>query len=472
MISFGHFLIAPILIAAATPGVAAQSCPTSNTWPAGASDGARYGRAVDIGTSFLAIGDYSANSHTGSVFVHEWDGSTWGGPQILYGLDTGESFGSEVELSDGGGGQNWIASSAPDYINGVIDLYQYDNRNWNYRDTFETPLGYVQISMSLSYPWLAVAELSDSGATMRVQMLQHDASSDTWPVIQTLTMPAASGFNAFISLDQSLLVVGLPTADVSANINCGAVRTYENVGGAWTSLGYSTAGEEEGRYGQCAKIDNTTQTIAFAQHGDYQSGIFNDSILTIEHYNGTTWTPELISGTMPWEADGSQISDIALDGDDLVVVLWSYSEDSESTTHHLQRSAGTWYYQSEIAPDGAWTGRPKYVAAIHDGMIAMDGGTVDTQRIVWAIPAEDCDGSGQSDACEILIPGTDGNVDGILDRCICAGDLDFDSDRDGDDIIAFLGLWSGGTAAGDLDADGSVNVLDLLLMLTQWGDCP
>jgi hypothetical protein len=465
MFSFGHFLIAPILIAAATPGVAAQSCPTSNTWPADASDGARYGRAVDIGTSFLAIGDYSANSHTGAVFLHEWDGSTWGDPQVLTGLATGESFGSVVELSD-----DWFAISAPDYINGAVDLYRYDSVNWNYKDTYETPAGYAQIHMSLSYPWLAVAELSDSGATMRVQMLQHDASSDTWPVIQTLATPAASGYNAFISLDQNLLAVGLPTADNSTNTNCGGVRTYENAGGVWwTTIGNSTAGEHEGRYGQNAKIDGTTQTIAFTQHGDYASDIFADSILTIEHYDGTIWTPEPISGTMPWDADGSQINDIALDGDDLVVVLWSYSE---WTTHYLQRSAGTWYYQSEIAPDSAWTSRSKYTAAIHDGMIAMDGGTVDTERIVWAIPAEDCDRSGQSDACEILIPGTDENVDGVLDRCMCAGDLDFDSDRDGDDIIAFLGLWSGGTAAGDLDADGAVNVLDLLLMLTQWGDCP
>jgi len=469
MCSFSyHLRIAPLLIAAATPCVNAQSCPTSDTWPAGGGDGIRYGRAVDIEGSFLAVGDYSANSYTGSVSMREWNGSVWGDPQVLTGTATGEEFGSLLDLSD-----NWIAITVPEYNTGAIDLYHHDGENWNYEDTYETPAGYTLHHSSMSYPWLAVAELSDSSGTMRVQMLQHDADNNTWPVIEALTMPADSGDWAFVSLDHNFLAVGLPNADISANVNCGLVWTYELVGSAWISLGFFTMSESDGNYGQYASLDAATQTLALVQHGDYVS-TFEDSALFILRYDGMVWVPEPISEllTMPWAASGSQINDISIDGDDLVVVLWSRDPVDEWSTHHLHRTSGTWYYQSNITPADEWTNRSKFVAAMDNGMIVMDGGTLDTNRVVWVIPAEDCDESGRADACEVVLPGADGNVDGVLDRCMCAGDLDFDSDRDGDDIIAFLGLWAGGTAAGDLDADGTVNVLDLLIVLTQWGECP
>jgi hypothetical protein len=105
-------------------------------------------------------------------------------------------------------------------------------------------------------------------------------------------------------------------------------------------------------------------------------------------------------------------------------------------------------------------------------MVAMDGGSLATERVAWILPFEDCDDTGRADICEILMPGADGNANSQLDRCICPGDLDFDSDRDGSDIITFLTLWDGETAAGDLNGDGSVDVRDLLAILGQWGSCP
>lgn len=469
MCSFSyHLRIAPLLIAAATPSVNAQSCPTSDTWPAGGGDGIRYGRAVDIEGSFLAVGDYSANSYTGSVSMREWNRNVWGDPQVLTGTATGEGFGSLLDLSD-----NWIAITAPDYNTGAIDIYHHDGENWNYEDSYETPGEYTLIHSSMSYPWIAVAELHESGALMRVQMLQYDAVNNTWPVGDTLIMPANSDDQAFVSIDDNFLAVGLPGADIGANVNCGAVWKYERVGGVWTSLGFSTMSEPDGNYGQYVSLDAATQTLALVQHGDYVS-TFEDSTLFIHRYDGGVLVSEPISefGTMPWATNGSQINDISIDGDDLVVVLWSRHPVDEWTTHHLHRTSGIWYYQSNITPADELTYRSKYVAAMDNGMIVMDGGTLDTDRVVWVIPAEDCDESGRADACEVVLPGADGNVDGVLDRCMCAGDLDFDSDRDGDDIITFLGLWAGGTAAGDLDADGTVNVLDLLVVLKQWGECP
>lgn len=444
----------------------AQSCPTSDEWNATASDGIRYGRAVDIDGDFLVIGDYSANSYTGRVYLRAWDGAAWSDPQVLDGVGAGESFGAQLGLSAG-----WIAVSVPDYNSGAVDLYSHDGSLWNYEDSYETGVGYTLLHTAFTYPWLAVAERSDDGTVVRLQMLQHDAGEDTWPVIQTIDMPADSGYSAFVSLTDDLLAVGLPNADVGANVDCGAVLSYGLSGGVWSSLGSMTMNHADGNYGQVVAIDATTDTLVFARHGAYVSGTFNDAVVVAKRFNGLTWDAESISGSLPWSADESQINYLALEGDDLVVVLWNLVL-GEWSTHHLHRSSGVWSYQGEFGPSDADGNLPRYVAAMHDGMLVMDGGTDSTERVVWVLPVDDCDATGMADACEALIPGADGNSDGFLDRCMCPGDLDFNNERDGADIISFLGLWAGGTAAGDLDADGQVGVLDLLIILTQWGTCP
>jgi hypothetical protein len=423
---------------------------------------------VEIQNGFLAVGDYSADSYTGRVYLREWSEGDWDEPQMLDGVGAGEEFGSHVSISDG-----WMVISAPHYNDGAIDLFNHDGSEWNFEDSYETGLGYNFQHMDLSYPWLAVAELSDDSTDLRVKMLQYDAVGNMWSVIETLAMPPDSGSWTFIALDGDLLLVGLPEADVGVNENCGTVHSYQLNAGIWDSLGYSTMSEADGLYGHLVTVDADTNTRAFAQHGDYSSDTYDDAVLSVDHFNGTSWDSEPISGSLPWSAEGSQINCVALEGDNLVVVLWSGSMDisDEWSTHHLQRSSGVWYYQGVLVPSGASTS-PRYVAAMDDGMLVMDGWNDAIERAVWVLPPNDCDDTGKADSCEVLLPGADGNGDSVLDRCACPGDLDFDTDRDGNDIVAFLSLWAGATAAGDLDADGEVGVLDLLVILTQWGDCP
>ena len=467
MHSSSYFFATTALITTLTPAALAQSCPTSDEWAATASDRIRYGRAVEINDGFLAVGDYSANSYTGRVYLREWDEDEWGDPQILDGVGAGEEFGSHVSISDG-----WMAISAPEYHNGAVDLYSHDGSDWNYEDSYETESGYNFEYMDLSYPWLTVAELSDDSTVSNVRMLWHDAVSETWSVVETLPMPLNIGYTIFVALNGDLLLIGLPYADVGANSDCGALHSYQLNTGTWEYLGYSTMSETEGYYGQCVTVDADTNTRAFAQRGDYVSSTYDNAVLSVDHFNGTSWDSEFVSGSLPWSAEGSQINYLAIEGDDLVVVLWSnVHSEYEFSTHHLQRSSGVWYYQGELAPNGATTDS-RYAAAMDDGILVMDGWNDTIERTVWAFPPNDCDDTGKADSCEVLLPGADGNSDSIIDRCACPGDLDFNGDRDGEDIVAFLSLWAGATAAGDLDADGEVGVLDLLVILTQWGDCP
>ena len=53
----------------------------------------------------------------------------------------------------------------------------------------------------------------------------------------------------------------------------------------------------------------------------------------------------------------------------------------------------------------------------------------------------------------------------------CPGDVDADGQVDVTDLLALLGQWSTGGGA-DLDCDGVVGVTDLLELLAAWGPCP
>ncbi len=75
----------------------------------------------------------------------------------------------------------------------------------------------------------------------------------------------------------------------------------------------------------------------------------------------------------------------------------------------------------------------------------------------------------------------DGNLDAseyrVVDLCAlraagcCTGDLNADGTVDGVDLGAILGAWGGADGPGDLDGDGQVNGVDLGILLGAWGPC-
>jgi hypothetical protein len=61
----------------------------------------------------------------------------------------------------------------------------------------------------------------------------------------------------------------------------------------------------------------------------------------------------------------------------------------------------------------------------------------------------------------------------VADVCLCPGDTSGDGTVDVQDILAVLSAW--GPCQGcaeDVDGSGSVDVGDILAVLSQWGPCP
>jgi len=92
---------------------------------------------------------------------------------------------------------------------------------------------------------------------------------------------------------------------------------------------------------------------------------------------------------------------------------------------------------------------------------------------------EDCNANGIPDGCDILEGvSADDNSNGIPDECeSCPADLAGDGGApDGTvnvfDLLALLSGWSGDGPGADLaEPEGVVDVFDLLALLSQWGGC-
>ncbi|MBI1303034.1 MAG: hypothetical protein GC172_04525 [Phycisphaera sp.] len=79
----------------------------------------------------------------------------------------------------------------------------------------------------------------------------------------------------------------------------------------------------------------------------------------------------------------------------------------------------------------------------------------------------DCNQNGINDLCDIADGWADANEDGILDSCqFASGDLNLDGAVDAIDLVMILSGW--GTEGRDTNDDGFIDALDLAAILSNW----
>lgn len=468
-----HFACLAAAISALPSPAIAQLCPSATQWAASADDGIRYGRAVAFNGTFVAIGDYSADGYTGRVNLHGWDGHQWVVAAAIDGVLPQEEFGNQVEMSG-----DWMAITSPETGNGFVELWHFHTNDWHLNHTYESPEGFTLANISLSWPHLAIVETTnDNDSSM--YCLTYDEITDDWTKSGSIWTSASDAGPIQVTISGERMGVSEPWYSSLPFERSGTVKRFDLIDGLWTfnsTVGYSW---DDAMGGQCLTSDGALQ--AWAGQGYYATGRAHTySTVTVKEFTAGVWSFLSIelNGHSVWNQPGSQVNDIAIDGDDMVVVLWVMDPDTGVSTwssHHLHREGDSFVYQGELVlPTGAAEldpGAPRYVSAIHDGIVVFDAGVADAERVVFAIPLEDCDGSGRADACEVLADGADTDADGTLDRCTCLGDLNHDGHRDGDDLMLFLARWGGATAHGDLDGDGATDIRDLINLIRHWGDC-
>ena len=121
---------------------------------------------------------------------------------------------------------------------------------------------------------------------------------------------------------------------------------------------------------------------------------------------------------------------------------------------------------------------PDDACSIHD--VNQDG-MVDLQDLPLFVEAfdeslEDCNANSIWDVLEIIQdPAVDQDSDGSLDVCEgCPGDIDDSGSVEVNDVLSMLSAWGpcAPPCPADLDGDGEVEVDDILALLSYWGGCP
>ena len=102
------------------------------------------------------------------------------------------------------------------------------------------------------------------------------------------------------------------------------------------------------------------------------------------------------------------------------------------------------------------------------GMTSADGAGIDRAVFAFAGPFQYCDADQIPDALAIALGfAPDDDLDGRIDWCGIAEDLNADGFVDAADLAILLAAW-GTPGPGDLDGDGIVGATDLSALLAAW----
>ncbi|MCI0630159.1 MAG: PQQ-dependent sugar dehydrogenase [Phycisphaerales bacterium] len=152
--------------------------------------------------------------------------------------------------------------------------------------------------------------------------------------------------------------------------------------------------------------------------------------------------------------------------------IWSFRYDGAAVSEFQERTA-------ELDPIGAITvdGPASFGEDAYGELYITDYNGGEIFKIVPAsFVGVDCNSNQINDACDILDGlSDDKNGNGVPDECEpagCPADLDSSGSVDVLDLLVLISNWSGGPGnPADLNGDGIVNVADLLALISNWGPC-
>ena len=101
----------------------------------------------------------------------------------------------------------------------------------------------------------------------------------------------------------------------------------------------------------------------------------------------------------------------------------------------------------------------------------VDSGTIQQLCLVLEVE-QDCNGNGIGDGQDIAGgESQDVNGNGIPDECECPADLNDDQIVNVDDVLLVIAAFGQNSSTADVDGNGTVDILDILLVIEGWGTC-
>lgn len=432
--------------------------------PNAPQDREEFGESVSLHGSTLVVGAPSSDrdgTDAGSAWIFGSNGVNFTQTQrITPPLPTPLSlFGCSVAL-DGAGGQRIAVGARRDQVDG-------------------TAAGSVHLFRFADGVWVHEARLTAPGVVTE-----------------------GDDFGQAIALHGDLLAVGTPNEDV-AGANAGAVHIFRRQGSAWNHEARLLSGTPEplGEFGCAVSLDGTTLAIgAYREDG----GAVDAGRIHLFTRGPTAWEPAGVVDSPTPSAGAEFGSAVALDGTVLAVgspqaivgagtqggtafvfrkagANWSALASLASTSPQAAEFTGASVALSNRvlavgAPLRTQSSAYQGAALVVDLSADCDNdGTPD--RVALAAGAADCNLNGIPDACDIAQGAADADLNGVPDTCEvvpCPADLNGSGTVNAVDLALLIATWSDepGSTSADINGDGAINGADLGILLSAWGACP
>lgn len=249
-----------------------------------------------------------------------------------------------------------------------------------------------------------------------------------------------------VAIDGDVIVAGAPQFSLLTTTP-GKAHIFRYVGSSWTEeavIGAATAGDNHFGYSVAIDGDRVAVGAPFDAAG----------LAYVFRYSGTGWTQEaFVSGCS--SAGGDRFGEaVAIQGLQLVIgaPLNDNNGQASGSCYEFRRSGTIWTSIAKLFPCEGTDGDQFGSAVALSGLVVVAGAPV-------------------TDASQ----GRANNYNGFA-PCECVGDFNRDGTVNGVDLAIMLFVWGPcqptGTCEADLDGDGTVGGLDLAVLLGSWGRCP
>ncbi len=479
---------AALLLGAASSSVRGQ-CEVAQLVGSGGPLSAR------ISADVAVVGDAAACGFLGAANVYRRgpDGpQDWTLEAVLMAPepDVEDVFGFAVAVSGGVIVVSAHHADAPEFQSGAAYIFRHDpaTGQWGYEATLTASDGDMgdifgwSVSIDGDAILIGARDDENDGVSQSgsAYVFRYDPDASAWVEEAKLTDPAGEQLDLFgqsVSIRGDVALIGAHTND-DAGLGTGAAfvfRSSSDPPGEWLFEQQLTAFDAQWAawFGYSVSLADGVAVIGAPQL-DSQIGA-----AYVLRYDGKSWVHEaklLASEPVgPFPKFGLSVA-INTKANSLVIgAPLDFALGFESGAAYVFRydpdESRPWKEVIKLTASDGGPGHGFGSSSVSEDIALIRGGG--KAYIFAGIQGLDCNDNGEPDACDIF-DGTsdDGNGNGVPDEC--DGDLNGDGVVGILDLLILLSAWGPcpdppDDCPADLDSDGAVGILDLLALLTNWG---
>ncbi len=463
-----------------------------------------FGSALSIDQDTMIVGAPGApvwGTHSGAAYVYRRVGGSWQFQSQLTADDGApfDRFGAAVAVSGayaiiGAPGRDDAGEDA-----GTVYIFQRFGNVWVQIDRIDPPEGLGAKSFG------AALDLDGAQAIIGIRnaAFAYQRVGQQWYANSFLIpdgWPATSEFGASIRIRGNLAIIGNPGDDPvvlgQPRLDAGAAYIHSFNGVTWQRTAKLTAFVPDQRdwFGASVDIDADIAVIgAPRDDAANPSDPKNDAgAIYIFRRSGNQWNPSYL--VKPDDAAQRDNFGISLAISPYAIVVGSSRDDTYNpadrhddagSVYVLRRgNLGSAIIETKVLPHTARSGANFGRVIAADGAAAVIGAPSDDSQCPGLYLCQsgsvsiitgltDCNQNNRLDICDIAIGAApDADSDGMIDGCVpCASDINLDGVVDVDDLTMILSNWGQTVPSNhfaDLDGDGVISASDLNGILAEW----